>query len=209
MTVLLGIALMLAAPPEPSYLVERIVSVGTETRRVTLFRDGVGVVVRRDAGGSEDLRHVEVGGLVLGQMEQVVREVYPGMVQFVAMSQGTGAGSVELRLAPHGQAPLVLRLAVEAAPSAATARLIAHLDALEERILSGKPPAEDLRAWEPRSGELVELDDGRVVTILDVIGTTDGVWGVRFRVGDSPASEILEMEDMRRRAVRLLPEEGK
>ena len=97
-----------------------------------------------------------------------------------------GAGSVELRLAPPGQAPLVFRLRRRCGTFGCHGPPHATLDALEERILSGKPPAEDLRLWEPRSGERVELEDGRVVDILDVMGTARGGLAVRFRVGDSP-----------------------
>lgn len=207
MSVLLAIALALATPPEPTYLVERIVLIGSETQRVTLFRDGTGVLVRRDGAGHEDLRHVQVGELVYGQIEQVVRDVYPEMTKFATMGEGPGGGSVELRLAPPELVPLVFRLAVAASPSAATARLGATLDALEERILTGKAPPEDLRLWEPRSGERVELDDGRVVTILDVMATASGGGVVWFRGDSNLMNESLDVEDLRRRAVRRVIEE--
>lgn len=209
MRALLVIALLLAAPPEPSYLVERIVEVGGETRRVSLFRDGTGVLIHRDAAGHEDLRHVQVGSLVYGQIELVVREVYPKMTEFANMGEGPGGGTAELRLAPPGMPPLVFRLAVAASPSAATARLGATLDALEERIRSGKAPPDDLRHWEPLVGERVEMDDGRVVTILDVMGTASGGGVVWIRAGSSMMRESLDVEDLRRRAVRRVTEETK
>ncbi|MCU0293083.1 MAG: hypothetical protein MUF10_14000 [Thermoanaerobaculaceae bacterium] len=209
MSALLMVALVLAATPEPSYLVERVVRVEGQTRRVTLFRDGTAVLLRRDGAGNEDLRHVQVGSLVYGQIEQVVREVYPEMTEFATMGNGPGTGTVELRLAPPGIATLVFRLAVASSPSAATARLGATLDALEERIIAGKAPPEDLRLWEPRVGERVEMDDGRVVTILDVMGTASGGGVVWIRAGSSMMRESLDVEDLRRRAVRRVTEETK
>ena len=209
MSALLALVLMLAVPPEPSYLVERIAQVGGKTQRVTLFRDGTGVLVRRDGAGAEDLRHVQVGSLVYGQIEQVVREVYPKMTEFTTMGDGPGGGTVELRLAPPGMAPRLFRFAVAASPSAATAQLVATLDALEERLLTGKAPPEDLRQWEPRVGEQVELDDGRVVTILDIMGTARGGGVVWFQAGSTMMRESLDVEDLRRKAVRRVVEETK
>ncbi|HNX50858.1 MAG TPA: hypothetical protein PLS53_03585 [Thermoanaerobaculaceae bacterium] len=209
MSLLLGIALLLAAPPEPSYLVERLVRVDGQTRRVTLFRDGNGVVVVRDAAGGEDLRHTEVGGLILGQIEQVVREVYPELAKFTSMGEGQGEGAVELRLAPPGETPMLLRLQDNVMPSSAMARLTATLNGLEERILAGKPPAEDLSDWEPIDGEQAEMGDGRIITVLETIGTAGGGVVVRIRFGDSPTSEFVELVDLRHRAVRRLPQEAR
>lgn len=207
MTLLLALVLAAAPAPEPSYLVERVVSMGAEQRRVTLFRDGTGVVKRTPASGEASLSVKPIGELVHAQIEQVVREVYPEIAEFAAMGQGPEGGSIELRLAPPGLAPLTIRISLTAAPSASAARLAATLDALEERILTGKPPLEDLRAWEPAIGEHVELDDGTVVTIVTVLDTPAGGQTVQVRQGSSPLSTFLDLADLRRRAVRRIREE--
>lgn len=207
MTLLLALVLAAAPTPEPSYVVERVVTVGGELRRVTLFRDGTGVVKRRSATGEETLSHKPVGELALAQIEQLVREVYPGLAEFAAMGQGPEGGSIELRLAPPGLAPLTVRISLTAVPSASAARLGATLDGLEERVLTGKAPLEDLRAWEPQAGESAELDDGTVVTVVTVLDTSAGGQTVQVRQGSSPVSTFLDLADLRRRAVRRIREE--
>lgn len=205
MTVALVCLMLLAAPSEPSYVVERIVRIGGEVRRVTLFRDGVGVVHTRAADGEQTLHHAPVGELVSRQVEQVVREVYPEMQRFVAMGQGPRGGEVELRLAPPGLEPRIVRLSLQTAPSAATARLSATLDALEERILKDLAPAEDLQEWEPRIGERIELDDRTILTVLDVFDSAAGGQTVRLRQGNAPVSLFMDLNELRRRAVRRVP----
>lgn len=207
MTLLLALVLAAAPTPEPSYVVERVVTVGGEMRRVTLFRDGTGVVKRRSATGEETLRHTPVGELVQAQIEQVVREVYPEIAEFSSMGHGPEGGSAELRLAPTGLAPLTVRISLTAVLSVSAARLGATLDALEERVLAGKPPAEDLRAWEPALGERVELDDGTVLTVVTVLDTPAGGQTVQVRQGSSPITMFLDVADLRRRAVRRIREE--
>ena len=207
MTLLLALVLAAAPTPEPSYVVERVVTVGGELRRVTLFRDGTGVVKRRSATGEETLRHTPVGELVQAQIEQVVREVYPEIAEFSSMGRGPEGGSAELRLAPPGLAPLTVRISLTAVLSASAARLGATLDALEERVLAGKPPAEDLRTWEPALGERVELDDGTVLTVVTVIDTPAGGQTVQVRQGSSPITVFLDVADLRLRAVRRIREE--
>jgi hypothetical protein len=206
MMLVAGFLMLLASPPEPSYTVERVVRVSGEVRRVTLFRDGVGVVLIRTASGEERLHHTPVGELVSRQVEQVVREVYPEMLRFSAMGDGPRGGEVELRLAPPGLEPYVIRLSLQAAPSAAAARLAATLDALEERVLKDLAPAEDLREWEPKTGERVELDDRTIHTVVDVFDTAAGGRTVRLRQGNSPASVFMDLGELRRRAVRRVPE---
>lgn len=196
-------------PPEPSYLVERIVRMGAETRRVALFRDGTGVVHLVPASGDEVLKVGPVGELIQGQVEQVVREVYPAIAEFASMGREKDGAQVELRLAPSGLSPLIVRIPFTASPSVSTARLVATLDELEARILANKPPAEDLRYWEPQAGEVVELDDGSQVTVVDVFNTAGGGQTVQVRQGSSPLSAFLDLVDLRRRAVRRVPGESR
>lgn len=207
MTWLLGLLLAAAPAPEPTYLVERVVTVAGELRRVTLFRDGTAVVKRRSAAGEETVDHKPVGEPVLAQMEETVRKVYPEIARFAAMGEGPQGGSIELRLAPPGMAVLTVTISVTAAQSAAAARLGAALDGLEERVLTGKPPLEDLRGWEPQRGERVELDDGTVLTVVSVFANASGGLTVQVRQGASPLTSFFDFAELRRRAVRRVPAE--
>jgi len=207
MTLLLALVLATVPAPEPSYLVERVVAIGGEQRRVTLFRDGTVVVKRTPVSGEASLFVKPVGDLALAQIEQVVREVYAEIGEFSSVGQGLEGGSIELRLAPPGLVPLTVRISTTAVPSVSAARLAAVLDGLEERVLTGKPPAEDLRGWEPRIGERIELDDGSVVTIVAVLDTPAGEQTVQVRQGSSPLSTFLSLAELRRRAVRRIGQE--
>ncbi|HPC84314.1 MAG TPA: hypothetical protein P5234_13335 [Thermoanaerobaculaceae bacterium] len=206
MTLLLAVMLATTPVPEPSHVVERVVTRGAEVQRVTLFRDGTAVVKQSAASGEERLSHGPVGEQLAAQIEQVVREAYPEIARFASMGQGPEAGTVEMRLAPPGLPPLVVRYSVAAAPSVAASRLAAVLDALEERVLAGKAPLEDLSAWEPQPGERVELDDGMVLTIAAVFVNATGGFTVQVRQGNSPVSSFFELEELRRRAVRRISE---
>lgn len=201
---------LLAAPtpaPEPSFLVERVVTIGQELRRVTLFRDGTAVVKRRSTAGEETLNYRPVGELVLAEMERAVREIYPEIAKFASMGEGPETGTVEFRLAPPGMPLLSVSISVAAAPSAAAARLGAILDGLEERVLAGKPPLEDLRGWMPAVAERVELDDGTVLTIVSVYESAAGGLTVQVRQGSSPLTSFFDLAELRRRAVRRVPPE--
>ncbi len=198
--VLAAVAAATPAAP-PSYLVERVVTVNGASTRVSVFRNGVAVLARAAAGGEPSVVRQPLTEVELRVLTQVVEECYPELARFAGMGQSPVAGTVDLRLAPPDRDPLALRYPVTAAPGVAASRLAQALDALESRLAKATGTREDLRAWEPKVGERVELEDGRTVEIVDVMDA-NGSLVVRAQIGAGPASMFVGVEELRRIAVR-------
>jgi hypothetical protein len=150
----------LAAGSTPSYLVERVVTTGTETRRLSVFRDGVAVL----ATGSGEQRRVVRLSLEAVELRSLLQLLDECLGELEAVPQAaprTSEGTVELRVAAPGHEPAVVRHSLTEVPSAAEARLAHALDAIETALASRKPEWQDLRGWQPAVGDVVELDDGR------------------------------------------------
>ena len=205
---LAALVMVAAATPTPaatpSYLVERVVTVGAGTTRVSVFRNGFAVLSRGVAGEQPAVVRQALTDVELQVLTQVVEECYPDLARFPAMGQAPVGGTVDLRMAPVGRDPLALRFPVTAAPGVAASRLTQALDALEERLARTSAAREDLREWEPKIGERVELEDGRTVEIVDIVSTNDKPV-VRAQIGEGPASIFLGVEELRRLAVRRVP----
>jgi hypothetical protein len=161
-----------AAPAEPTYIVERVVTVAGEVRRTSVFRNGVAVVVREKPG--EDKR----------VLRQPLTEV-------------------ELRLAPPGREPLVVRFPLTGVPATGAARIGQSLDGLELRMTSPGGIREDLRDWQPAVGQWLELEDGRTGQVIEVLLNGSGFL-VRVQIGTGPASIFVSDEELRRIAVRRI-----
>lgn len=169
--------------------------------RVSVFRNGVAVLARRRAGEAESIVRQPLSKVEMQVVTQVAEECYPDIARSAGLGDTPGPGEVELRLAPPGRTPLLVRYAVTAAPSLAMARLAQALDGLEARLVATKVTREDLSAWEPAAGDRVDLEDGRTVEVLSVMPNPDGTV-VHVRVGDGPATFFLTDVELRRLAVR-------
>jgi hypothetical protein len=86
-------------------------------------------------------------------------------------------------------------------PVLGAARLGQALDGLEARMSRFAGTREDLSAWQPKVGEWVELEDGRIVQVLEVLPNPPGQV-VRLQIGDGPASVFMSDDELRRQAVR-------
>jgi hypothetical protein len=199
----LVLALAVQVSPPPSYLVERVVSSETGTRRVSVFRDGTAVLVVRPRVGEPRLVKTSLTQVEFGALLQVVEEAYRGLEQ-AAPSEAPGEATVELRLAPPGHAPLIVRYALSAVPTVGAVRAGQAMDALETRLASPHPTREDLSGWLPQVGDRVELEDGRVVEVTDVL-TAGAAPLIRVRVGQGPVVAFFKLDELRRLAVRRLP----
>ncbi len=190
-----------AVAPEPSYVVERVVRSGDEMRRTSVFRNGMAVVVWEKGGRRTRFNRQALNDVELRVLAQITEEAYPDLQRFVGPLEGAGLGTVELRLAPMGRDPLLVRLPVGSVASLGAARIGQALDALETELARAHGPRGDLRAWEPQVGERVELDDGRVVRILEILGSETGRV-FRLQIDDGPASIFMNETELRRVAVR-------
>lgn len=198
-----SVVLLMAAAttPEPSYIVERVVTVGGETRRISIFRNGVAAVTRERPGEEKLLLRQPLTDVELQVLTQIVEESYPDLARLGSQGQSPVAGNVELRLAPVGREPLVVRFPPTAVQALGAARIGQALDGLEERMTRPGGIREDLREWQPGVGDWLELEDGRTVQIIEVLPNGPGFL-VRAQIGNGPASIFVSDEELRRMAVR-------
>jgi hypothetical protein len=196
------VLLMVAATaPEPSYIVERVVTVGGETRRISIFRNGVAAVVREKPGEDKHLLRQPLTEVELQVLTQIVEESYPDLARLGSPGQSPVEGNVELRLAPRGRETLVVRFPPTGVQAIGAARIGQALDGLEKRMTSPGGIRQDLREWQPTVGDWLELEDGRIVQVIEVLPTSPGFL-VRAQIGDGPASIFVTDQELRRIAVR-------
>lgn len=192
-----------AAPAEPTYIVERVVTVAGEVRRTSVFRNGVAVVVREKPGEDKRVLRQPLTEVELQVLTQIVDESYPDLARFGSAGQSPVEGRVELRLAPPGREPLVVRFPLTGVPATGAARIGQSLDGLELRMTSPGGIREDLRDWKPAVGQWLELEDGRTGQVVEVLPNGSGFL-VRVQIGTGPASIFVSDEELRRIAVRRI-----
>ncbi|HUK12681.1 MAG TPA: hypothetical protein VLW17_05205 [Thermoanaerobaculaceae bacterium] len=192
-----------ASSPPPSYVVERLVTVGDQTRRLSVFRDGAAVLSSGPEHGERRVVRQTLGAVEQGVIAQVVAECYADVARFPTVGEAPGAGTVELRLAPAGKPALDVVVPLTAARTLGVARLVQALDNLEARLARETRSREDLSAWEPAVGERVELEDGRVVEVVELLDADDKRL-VLVRIGDSPSTIFMPEDELRRVAVRRI-----
>jgi hypothetical protein len=198
-----ALALAVTVPAPPTYLVERVVTTGEEVRRISVFRDGVAVLARRHGGEVPSIVKARLNDVSFGVIRQVVEETYPDLKVFAGFGGGAGEASIELRLAPRGEEPLVVHIPVSAVQSAALVRLERALDDIDDQLGRTRVDQQDLTRWRPEVGQHVELSNGTVVEILEVFGGT-GVDVVHVRVGNGPGHVFYTLDELRRLAVKVL-----
>ena len=191
---------VLAAGSTPSYLVERVVTTGTETRRLSVFRDGVAVLA---TGSGEQRRVVRLSleAVELRSLLQLLEECVGELEAVPQAAPRPSEGTVELRVAAPGHEPVVVRHSLAELPSAAEARLAHALDAIETALASRKPEWQDLRGWQPAVGDVAELDDGRTVRVVELLAGSETPLA-RVMVGDGPLVIVFAVDELRRHAVR-------
>jgi hypothetical protein len=196
-----ALALAAAVAPEPTYVVERVVTMGDEVRRTSVFRNGVAVVVQEKGGKRSHFARQELTDVEMRVVTQVADEAYPELQRFTGQVEGPGLGTVELRVAPPGREPLIVRFPVGSVAILGAARIGQALDGLEAEMRRFRGAREDLREWVPRVGDWVELDDGRIVEVLETLASETGTV-LRLQIGDGPASIFMSDEELHRVAIR-------
>jgi len=198
------IALVLAVSmgvAAPTYLVERVAISGETSRRVSVFRDGTAVLALREGSEPPAVTRRRLDPVVLRSLRQVVEESYPKLREFAGFEGAPGEAHVELRLAPADVEPLVVSLPLASVPSVAGARLMRAIDDVDAWLANYQPGQEDLSRWQPKVGQKIELADGTVVQVLELLN--DGRV-VLVRVGEGPAQIFFDLDELRERAVRLV-----
>ncbi len=196
---LAALVLALAVTP-PTYIAERIVTIGEETRRVSVFRDGTAVVARRDGLAEPTVIRQRLNQIELQVVIRVVDECYEELRRLRPPGYAPGGSWIELRLAPPGREAFTVRLPAAGTPHAAVVRIAQALDGVENRLTSYPGDREDLGQWIPAVGERVRLVDGRVVDIGSVTDSNVGPL-IAVKVVDNPVSQVFTLEELRRIAV--------
>jgi hypothetical protein len=197
----LVLALAMTGAPEPTYVVERVVRMGDDVRRTSVFRNGVAVVVEEKSGKRTRFARQALTDVELRVVIQVADETYPELQRFAGGVEGPGLGTVELRVAPPGREPLSVRYPVGSVVVLGAARIGQALDGLEAEMSRFRGEREDLREWVPHVGDRVELEDGRVVGVLEALAGEKGTV-LRLQIGDGPASIFMTDEELHRVAIR-------
>jgi hypothetical protein len=194
----LALALALTAPP--TYVAERVVTVGEVARRVSVFRDGTAVVAVREGLGEPTVIRQRLAPIELQVVIQVVNECYDELQRLRPPEFAPGGSWTELRLAPPGRDALIVRLPAAGTPHAVVVRIAQALDGVENRLISFPGDREDLSQWLPAVGERARLTDGRVVDIGSVTNSSVGLL-IGVRVVGSPVGQVFTLEELRRVAV--------
>jgi hypothetical protein len=192
-----------AAAAEPTYIVERVVTVGGEVRRTSVFRTAVAVVVRDKPGEEKRVLRQVLTEVELGVIVQIVDESYPDVARVGGIGQSPVEGTVELRLAPPGREPLVVRYPAAGVQALGATRIGQALDGLEARMTSPWGIREDLRDWQPAVGEWLELEGGRTGQVIEVLPNGTGFL-VRVQIGSGPTSLFITDDELRRMTVQRI-----
>jgi hypothetical protein len=193
----------LAAAVEPTYIVERVVTLNGEVHRVSVFRNAVAVVVREKPGEEKQVLRQPLTQIELDVLKQVVDEGYPDVAKLGGIGQAPVEGAVELRLAPPGREPLVVRYSVASVQALGVTRIAQALDGLEARMTRPGGIREDLSNWQPTVGDRLELEDGRTGQVIEVLPNGTGSL-VRVRIGGGPTSLFVTDEELRKMTVRRI-----
>ncbi len=196
----LTVGLALGGAP-PTYLVERVVTIGQQTRRVSVFRDGTAVVAIRDGLREPTVIRQRLHGIEMQVLLQVLGECYDDLARVRPPGYAPGGGWAEWRLAPPEREPLIVRVPQAGTPMAVVVRLAQALDGIENRLMTEPGGREDLSQWLPKAGERVLLVDGRTVEVRSVSDSSVGVL-IGVQVVDNPISQVFTLEELRRQAVR-------
>lgn len=195
------LAVALALVSEPTCLVERVVSAGETVQRTSVFRDGVLVVAVSRRGEMPDVRRRTLNEVELRVISQVVEECRDALAEGGYSFDEVHGDAVEFRLAPSGKPPLKVELGLAAVAPLPLARVGQALDELEKTLREGPAVRDDLSRWVPKVGDTVMMDDGRMMTVLEVLaGDEDLV--VHLQIGDGPAAAYYLLRELRQRAVR-------
>jgi hypothetical protein len=189
---------------EPSYLVERVIDAGGVTRRLSVFRDGQVVLVRRQGAEDPDVRRMALSSPELRVMLQLVEEVHADIRRGRPPATAVGQARLEYRLAPPGQEPVTVVQSLAGVGSAGTVRLGRAVDALETRLAEARLDQEDTGDWQPKVGDRVELYDGSRVEVVEVLAHREPAV-VRVAVLGTPTLVYWERDELRRQTLRRLP----
>ena len=160
----------LASAQAPIPVVERVFTERQTTTRVTLFSNGVVAVTISEDGVQGFFRHLTLSTdqylIYLGILEKAAGELGK---RPVSSAVSTSKSEVVLTLHIGPDAPRVIRFSPMATVSLPLSRITGAINDLEGLVRAASPSAEDLRNWQPRTGDLVELMTGELARVVEVL----------------------------------------
>lgn len=160
-------AAALAQAPLP--VAERSTRHGDAATRVSLFSNRVVAVTIASDGVQSFVRTLTLPEdqylIYLGILEEAVGELGERPVN---SDVSTSRDSVEVTVHLGPDAPRTIGFSPMATVSLPLARILGALDDLEAQVRDSSPSAEELRTWEPRRGDRVELMTGGFARVVEV-----------------------------------------
>jgi len=194
---LLTMAAATAVAQAPIPVVERVFTEGEIATRVTLFSNRVVVVSITDHGVQGYLKHVTLPPdqylIYLGILQRAVLELGP---KPVTSAVSTPRSQVSLTLHMGPDSPRRLEYSPMATVSLPLAQISGAINDLESLVRESSPSSEDLKGWDPRRDDRVELMTGgfaRVTEVLDegvLVLEHEGTY-IREIVGPDVRDEVI------------------
>jgi hypothetical protein len=167
-----GLVLFLATTASaqaPVPVAERIVTQRDEKTRVSIFSNRA-VVVSVLKGEEQDfLRRIT--------LEEDPYLVYVTALQTNAENMGknpvssdVGAADYSVQVTLHigPDAPRLIRFPSMATVSLQLSRIMGIFDDLQQQVFDASPSAEEIRTWEPREGDRVQLFNGSYAKVIEL-----------------------------------------
>jgi hypothetical protein len=166
---ILSIGAATASGQAPVPVVERTVTQGDVTTRVSLFTNRVLVVSVRRGGEHDFMRRITLPDdqymVYLGSFITATEELDQ---QPISSEVDTSTAEVVISLHIGPDAPRLIRFSPMSIVKLPLARIQGALDDLQLQALEASPSAEAMRTWEPAKGDRVELMNGTTATVVEV-----------------------------------------
>jgi hypothetical protein len=153
----------------PTAVIERVVNGDRQTVRLTVFDNRVAVVSKQEGGEQVFFRLLTLQVEEYEALREVVVADAPAAA-VAALRRGGGVGGARARIrivmddGSVGEIPYTTGSVLDLAG----ARLVAVLDDLEDQVSEVSEYYEELRAWRPEEGDLVELVTGARARVVEV-----------------------------------------
>lgn len=152
----------------PMVLVERVLTIGRNITRITLFDNRVAVTTVRENGKQVFFRKWTFAETEYQIYLKALAGCVPkaGLTRHENVDSPNTIASVSMHL--KGMAERSFTYSPFQVQDISSARLISVLDDIQERVRSMPPSAEELQFWQPKEGDRVELYNGSFARVDEV-----------------------------------------